>query len=299
MTPPVRTRPVAELLADDEARIVSANEAAAQLLEYSPEQLLSLHVWDLTPSAQAEGALDLWRRFLQDGSQSGMFDIVTGRGRVVTVDYSATANHEPGRHLSLLRPVSAPRASARPGDECPFPRPFAAGFRDCSAFLPRVEPAADSLGHPIHSVVTCCHLRPATSGRNRFYAACAIGNPVLRNAWTREVEAKGLGQVIELRRLFAIELEPALRAAFQGRRGKDRGPELLKERVAGFVSRHEESIRSAGIDPSEMTRTLSAAMDRQASGVEAAGWFSAAELGRMPLGLRVFLRPESAHLARA
>ena len=54
-----------------------------------------------------------WDEFLQDGMQSGTFELLMPDGPRLRVDYSATANVQPGRHLAIfVLPATEPDVSA-------------------------------------------------------------------------------------------------------------------------------------------------------------------------------------------
>lgn len=90
------------VIADDGRRFVAANAAACLLLRLPEEELLRLSVDDLTPP-EARGLLaSLWEAFIRQGTQQGRYELLAPDGARVTVDYSATANIAPGRHLSIL-----------------------------------------------------------------------------------------------------------------------------------------------------------------------------------------------------
>ena len=91
------------LVADDERRYVDANRAACLLLRSTLERVVELRIDDLTPPEFRGGAVEqLWQEFLREGSQSGTFELLMPDGARMLIDYSATANVEPGRHLSVL-----------------------------------------------------------------------------------------------------------------------------------------------------------------------------------------------------
>jgi PAS domain S-box-containing protein len=107
------------LLADDGRRFIDANDAACRLLGLPLEEVRRLGIGDLTPP-EARPLLDeLWRSFLEDGSQAGHYEFLLPNGRRVEFDYSATANVEPGRHLSILVAVEAEDPSPEPQSESP------------------------------------------------------------------------------------------------------------------------------------------------------------------------------------
>jgi PAS domain S-box-containing protein len=93
------------LIADDERRYVEVNEAACALLGRSREELLGLRVDDVGPTSEA--VEETWDRFMQLGALRGEFEITRPDGTHRTVDYSARANIVPGRHLTILRDVTA------------------------------------------------------------------------------------------------------------------------------------------------------------------------------------------------
>ena len=97
------------LVADDERRYVDVNPAACLLLRLERDEVLRLGIDDFTPPGLAEQTASLWAAFLREGTQSGTFELYMPDGARVAVDYSAKANVEPGRHLSLLYfPASTP-----------------------------------------------------------------------------------------------------------------------------------------------------------------------------------------------
>jgi PAS domain S-box-containing protein len=93
----------AALVANAEGRYVAANRAASELTGYGQQELLSLSVWDLTPPAGERDVDVLWRAFLQQREQSGVYTLVTRDGRTVEAPYAARAHVLPGLHLSLLK----------------------------------------------------------------------------------------------------------------------------------------------------------------------------------------------------
>ena len=90
------------VLADDERRYVAANAAACLLLRLPEEDVLRLRVDDLTPPEHRSQVGPLWDAFIREGTQEGTYELLMPDGARVTIDYSATANIEPGQHLSIL-----------------------------------------------------------------------------------------------------------------------------------------------------------------------------------------------------
>lgn len=90
------------VIADDERRYVAANPAACLLLRLPEDRVLGLRIEELTPRENRSQVESLWHAFIMAGVQEGTFELLMPDGGRVTVDYSATANVEPGRHLSIL-----------------------------------------------------------------------------------------------------------------------------------------------------------------------------------------------------
>ena len=95
--------PDAMLLADSDSRYVDANPAACKLLQRSRDELLRMRVGDVTPAGvDVDG---LWREFLSRGEMRGEYILQRPDGSTVDVEFHATANVLPGRHLSLGSPL--------------------------------------------------------------------------------------------------------------------------------------------------------------------------------------------------
>ena len=93
---------IIRLVADDRGRYVDVNEDAERVLGYTREELLSMAVWDLTPSAGELDGLQLWQDFIREGRQQGEYVVKRKSGGLVKLHYHARANVEPGRHVSYL-----------------------------------------------------------------------------------------------------------------------------------------------------------------------------------------------------
>src|SRR5687768_10455687 len=95
----------AMLLADDAGRYVDVNPAACELFGLPREQLLG-H----TPADFAAPGYDgtaHYQTFLQTGRMSGQFPLLRFDGQLRTLEFNAVASVAPGRHLSVLRDVTA------------------------------------------------------------------------------------------------------------------------------------------------------------------------------------------------
>ena len=90
------------VVADDTRRYVAANAAMCLLLRLREPDVLGRTIEDLTPPENRSQIIPMWDAFLREGTQRGRFELLMPDGARVLVDYSATANIEPGRHLSIL-----------------------------------------------------------------------------------------------------------------------------------------------------------------------------------------------------
>ncbi|MFB6286288.1 MAG: PAS domain S-box protein [Candidatus Bipolaricaulia bacterium] len=101
------------LLADDDARYVEANDAACEMFGMAHDELVGRGLWDITPDADRDQAQAAWNAFLQQGHDSGDFQIVRADGRQRDVEFRAVAHIQPGLHLSILRDVTARKQAER------------------------------------------------------------------------------------------------------------------------------------------------------------------------------------------
>lgn len=90
------------VIADDGRHYVAANPAACLLLRLPEEEVLKRTIEDLTAPENRSQVGRLWEAFVRDGTQRGTFELLMPDGPKVRVEYSATANIEPGRHLSIF-----------------------------------------------------------------------------------------------------------------------------------------------------------------------------------------------------
>ncbi|HEX5762935.1 MAG TPA: LuxR C-terminal-related transcriptional regulator [Solirubrobacterales bacterium] len=93
------------LIADDQRRWVTANAAACDLLGIKQEEI-SWHTMDEFVPPDARERLDEhWEQFLATGAAEGWYKLyIPVRGQV-PVEFSATANVLPSRHLSVFIPA--------------------------------------------------------------------------------------------------------------------------------------------------------------------------------------------------
>ena len=89
------------VIADGDRRYVAANSATCLLLRLPEKDILKLRIEDLVSARQRSSVVELWDSFLSDGTQKGTIELAMPDGALVEVEYSATANIQPGRHLAV------------------------------------------------------------------------------------------------------------------------------------------------------------------------------------------------------
>jgi PAS domain S-box-containing protein len=96
------------LIADDHRRWVTGNAAACELLGIAQEELPWHTMDDFTPPSERERLEEQWKAFLTDGMAEGWYELYVPDHGAVPVEFSATANVLPERHLSVFIPPDNP-----------------------------------------------------------------------------------------------------------------------------------------------------------------------------------------------
>lgn len=94
------------LVADDHGTYLRANAAASTLLGLPLNEIVGRSLSDFTHPSRAREVEKIWRDFLAEGIQKGVFEIERPDGTAIVVDYTAKAHFLPNRHLSVLRDVT-------------------------------------------------------------------------------------------------------------------------------------------------------------------------------------------------
>ena len=92
------------LMVDDDRRCVTANAPACGLLGIEPVEVPWRRIDDFTPVRDRNKIDELWDAFLASGAIEGWYHLPVPTGQVVPIEFSATANVLPGRHLSVVMP---------------------------------------------------------------------------------------------------------------------------------------------------------------------------------------------------
>lgn len=93
------------LVADDNRRFVDLNHAAAEAIGLPRDQVVGRRIDDFFSEIQGESVPDAWERFVADGVQCGICELIADGGRR-KFEYRAVARFAPGLHLSVLREVA-------------------------------------------------------------------------------------------------------------------------------------------------------------------------------------------------
>jgi hypothetical protein len=91
--------------------------------------------------------------------------------------------------------------SERPGDACPYPKPFTADFNDCPTYQTRHAIVVDSNERPLRTIWTCRHMEtkqlPGESGH--YYGACQLGDAKGRQEWVQRIGPERIRNIQKLR----------------------------------------------------------------------------------------------------
>ena len=94
------------LIADDQRRWVTGNLAACDLLGIAREEIPWRAMDDFTPPDERKSLEETWAAFLAAGGAEGWYQLYVPDRGSVPVEFSATANVLPARHLSVFIPTT-------------------------------------------------------------------------------------------------------------------------------------------------------------------------------------------------
>jgi PAS domain S-box-containing protein len=92
------------LIADDQRRWVTANAAACELLGVARDEIPWHTIDEFTPQSDRQWLEEQWQAFLKNGAAEGLYQLHIPERGAVPVEFSATANVLPARHLSVFIP---------------------------------------------------------------------------------------------------------------------------------------------------------------------------------------------------
>jgi PAS domain-containing protein len=94
--------PLIILAADDGGRCVAANDTMCQLTGYSEDELLDMHIWDLSITRNVERDQRTWRHFLRHGGFVGTCRLRRKTEDAIKVPCIAVAHVIPGLHVATM-----------------------------------------------------------------------------------------------------------------------------------------------------------------------------------------------------
>jgi DNA-binding CsgD family transcriptional regulator len=100
------------LIADDQRRWVTGNTAACDLLGMSWEEIPWRTMDEFTSPSERKKLEEQWAAFLASGGAEGWYQLYVPDRGPVPVEFSATANVLPARHLSVFIPPEEASAEA-------------------------------------------------------------------------------------------------------------------------------------------------------------------------------------------
>jgi DNA-binding CsgD family transcriptional regulator len=112
------------LIADDQRRWVTGNSAACDLLGIPREEIPWRTMDDFTAPGERKRLEDQWGAFLTSGGAEGWYQLYVPDRGPVPVEFSATANVLPARHLSVFIPPDE-TSTAQAGSALPTGTPWA------------------------------------------------------------------------------------------------------------------------------------------------------------------------------
>lgn len=94
--------PLIILAADDSGRYLAASDALSTLTGYSQDELLEMHVWDLSTTRNIEKDLRTWRQFLRVGGFVGEYHLRRKTDETIKIPCIAVADVVPGLHVAAM-----------------------------------------------------------------------------------------------------------------------------------------------------------------------------------------------------
>ncbi|HKW35222.1 MAG TPA: PAS domain S-box protein [Candidatus Acidoferrum sp.] len=92
------------LILDNDANCLDGNPAAASILRVPRNELIGKNIRSFLQNC--DDFAQEWQTFLQRNGQRGRAELVAGDGTAVTVDFTASTNYVPGRHIFILCDVT-------------------------------------------------------------------------------------------------------------------------------------------------------------------------------------------------
>lgn len=109
-------------IVDDERRYLRINEGTTRMLGASAEDVLDRRIENFTPEERRSLLSALWRKFERSRGLQGFYEVQRSDRSRVMVEFRASRDVEPGRHLIVAREVYSGALASKfgqPGSEAP------------------------------------------------------------------------------------------------------------------------------------------------------------------------------------
>jgi DNA-binding CsgD family transcriptional regulator len=94
-------------IVDDERRYKRINDGASQMLLAPAEDVLKLRIEHFTPEERRPQLAVMWRHFERSRGLQGFYEIQRTDGSRAMIEFRASRDFQPGRHLLVAREVNA------------------------------------------------------------------------------------------------------------------------------------------------------------------------------------------------
>ena len=199
----------------------------------------------------------------------------------------------------------------RPADQCPYRKPFSAGFAECPAFTPAEFTALDLQHRPLPPVLSCSHLVVGSGPRpGGHYPRCRIGDTTARLDWARRIGESKAGRLTALREASRAAFRPheaqlwkAKGRTLQG--GSDAAAEReLRKAIEGFQAAADlffraraEELAQAGVPVTALLELVRRRLEQFADATNVAPLQEISEelLRDLPADFRLLIKPGGDH----
>ncbi|MEO6795428.1 MAG: hypothetical protein ABI401_13635 [Candidatus Dormibacter sp.] len=133
--------------------------------------------------------------------------------------------------------------TGRPGDACPYPKPFGPEFNDCPSYQTRHALVLDASDQPLRTIWSCRHMgtKRVPGQKGHYYGACQLGDAAGRAAWVQRIGADRIRGIQRLR----TEVMP-IAQAYVDRMAVLKGQQLEAAREGADTEAVREQMRAAG-----------------------------------------------------
>jgi PAS domain S-box-containing protein len=94
------------VVVDDAQHFIAANPSACEIFGLPQDELLTRNLFDFILPAEQLDTVEIWNEFREKDQSQGEIRLCRADGTLIDVEFRATANIAPHRHLSILRPLT-------------------------------------------------------------------------------------------------------------------------------------------------------------------------------------------------